>query len=239
MGPGWPTASHTEAAGAPHQIRLLADRREDLLQERTREINRLRWHLHDLAPGLNPPARKLSRSSGLHPVADWLDAQPATIRVVIARELCDRIEQLTTRINDYAARLRRQTAVHCPQLLEIPGCGPLGAAKLVGEIGDIHRFPTDGHLAMHAGTAPLPVASDHSNRVRLNRRGNRQLNAAIYRIAITQSRCHPPARDFLDRHTARGKTRREAIRTLKRHITRRIYTTLKNATPPPPAPRLT
>lgn len=118
-----------------------------------------------------------------------------------------------------------------PMLLELAGCGPLSAAKLLCEIGPINRFRTDAQLARHAGVAPLDASSGKSQRHRLDRGGNRQLNCALHRIAVTQGRSHPPARAYLERKQAEGKTRREALRCLKRQLARTVYTTLKNEPP--------
>ena len=127
-----------------------------------------------------------------------------------------------------------------PQLLAEPGFGPLTAAKLVGEIAGAQRFTTDAKLARAAGLAPIPVSSGRTNRHRLDRGGNRQVNAAIHRVAITRARCHPETRAYLERKTAEGKTHREAIRCLKRHLARRVWHLLRAphpvpATPPPPS----
>jgi transposase len=113
-------------------------------------------------------------------------------------------------------------------LLDLPGCGVLSAAKLLGEIGPIERFDTDAQLARHAGVAPLEASSGKRQRHRLDRGGNRQLNCALHRIAITQGRTHAPARAYLERKRAEGKSRREAIRCLKRQLARTVYTTLKS-----------
>ena len=102
------------------------------------------------------------------------------------------------------------------------------AAKLLGEIGPIDRFRSDAQLARHAGVAPLDASSGKHERHRLDRGGNRQLNCALHRIAITQGRVHAPARAYLERKQAEGKSRREAIRCLKRQLARTVYTTLKN-----------
>ena len=101
------------------------------------------------------------------------------------------------------------------------------AAKLLGEIAGANRFSTDAKLARAAGLAPLPVSSGKTNRHRLDRGGNRQINAAIHRIAITRARCHPETRDYLDRKRAEGKSTKEAIRCLKRHLARRIWLLLR------------
>lgn len=118
----------------------------------------------------------------------------------------------------------------------VPGCGELVAAKILGEIGDIARFRTDAKLATYAGVAPILVSSGRSQRVRLNRRGNRQLNLAFHRIAISQLAGHPPARDFVERKLHAGKTKTDAIRALKRHIIRAVYTALRGTSTRVPAP---
>ena len=124
--------------------------------------------------------------------------------------------------------LEQRTAETAPALLELPGCGPLTAAKLLAEIGPIGRFQSDAQLARHSGVAPLEASSGRVQRHRLDRGGNRQLNAAFYRIAITQARYHPAARAYLERKQAEGKSRREALRCLKRQLARTVHTTLKN-----------
>ena len=122
-------------------------------------------------------------------------------------------------------------AATAPALLALPGCGAITAAKLLAEIGPIGRFDSDAQLARHGGVAPLQASSGRVQRHRLDRGGNRQLNCALYRIAITQSRIHPPARDYLERKQVKGKSRREAIRCLKRTLARTVYITLQSQPP--------
>jgi transposase len=102
----------------------------------------------------------------------------------------------------------------------------LTAAKLIAEIAGIERFRSPAKLARMAGVAPIPASSGNRTRFRLDRGGNRQRNAAIHRIAITQMRIHPPARDYINRRIADGKTKREALRCLKRHLIRTIFNTM-------------
>src|SRR5205823_3653558 len=123
----------------------------------------------------------------------------------------------------------QRTAETAPTLLKLPGCAALTAAKLLAETGPIGRFKTDAQLARHGGVAPLEASSGRVQRHRLDRGGNRQLNAAFYRIAITQSRYHPAARAYLERKQAEGKSRREAIRCLKRQLARVVFNTLKTS----------
>jgi transposase len=115
-----------------------------------------------------------------------------------------------------------------PSLLAICGCGPLTAAKIVGETAGVERFRTKDAFARHNGTAPLPVWSSNSIRHRLSRTGNRQLNAALHRIAITQAHWHPEARALLARRKAGGDGGLEAIRVLKRRLSDVVYRALVN-----------
>ena len=116
-----------------------------------------------------------------------------------------------------------------------PPNGPLPAAIIIGHTAGAQRFPTDGHFARHAGTAPVPASSGNTQRHRLHRGGNRQLNRAIHIIALSRARTDPATRAYLARKHAEGKTKREAIRCLKRHLARRIWRLL-NTTQTPAAP---
>lgn len=145
----------------------------------------------------------------------------------IARDLVGRCRTLTRAVAELDRELQARTASIVPGLLQLPGCGPLSAAKLLCEIGPIDRFRGDAQLARHAGVAPLDASSGKHQRHRLDRGGNRQLNCALHRIAVTQGRVHAPARAYLERKQGEGKSRREAIRCLKRQLARTVYTTLK------------
>ncbi len=174
--------------GPEREVRLLVDHREDLVAERTRAQNRLRWHLHELDPGRRSPAReprphgrpRRARATG------W-PTSPGTV-ARIARELVGRIRELTRIIDDLEREISRLVAELAPTLLALPGCGPLTAAKLVGEAAGIDRFRSTAAFARHNGSAPVPVWSGNNERHRLSRTGNRQLNVALHRIAITQIR---------------------------------------------------
>ena len=104
-------------------------------------------------------------------------------------------------------------------------------ASWIGEIAGAQRFSSDAKLARAGGIAPIPVSSGESNRHRLDRGGNRQINTAIHRVAITRARCHPETKAYIERKRAEGKTNRDAIRCLKRHLARRTWHLLQ---PPPP-----
>lgn len=151
----------------------------------------------------------------------------------IATELVGRCRELTGRINQLERQLRRLVAPLAPRLLHLDGCGTLTAAKLVGETAGVGRFRSRAAFAMHNGTAPVPVWSGNRQRHRLNRGGNRQLNAALHRIAITQLRLDGPGRDYLQRRMAAGDTKTEAIRALRRRISDEVYRRLQTDQRPP------
>jgi transposase len=211
------------------ELKLLVDHREDLVDERRRAQQRLRWHLHQLDPSFVVPLRRLDRPLHLDRVGRWLARREQDVQVRVARELVTRCRSLTRTILELDRELEHRTAEIAPALLELPGCAALTAAKLLAEIGPIGRFQTDAQLARHSGVAPLEASSGRVQRHRLDRGGNRQLNAALYRIAITQARYHPAARAYLERKQAEGKSRREAIRCLKRQLARVIFNTLKTS----------
>lgn len=209
------------------EIKLLLDHREDLVGESTRIQNRLHWHLHDVDPEIAPAERTLTRLATLRSLQARLARREQTTRVRIARELVRRLRSLRGEINALESELSALVRERCPRLLDLPGCGPLTAAKLVAEIAGAERFESDAKLARHAGVAPIPASSGRSDRHRLDRRGNRQLNCAFHRIAVTQARIHPEARAFLERKRAEGKGNREALRSLKRHLVRRVHRLLQ------------
>lgn len=204
------------------ELRLLVDHREDLVAERTRHINRLRWHLHEIDPTWDPDPRALTTFKHLDIAARRL-APRDTVIARIAADLVERIRQLTVDINELRQELEARTGISAPNLRQIHGIGPLAAAKLIGEVAGISRFRSRHAFARHNGTAPTPVWSGNTDRHRLSRAGNRQINAAIHRIALTQARSHPDARTFLARRVEQGATKKEALRSLKRRLSDVIY----------------
>ena len=141
----------------------------------------------------------------------------------LASRLVEHIRRLTTEIDELTEQITAKITVIAPTLLAIVGCGPLTAAKILGETAGVDRFRTKDAFARHNGTAPLPVWSSNRARHRLSRTGNRQLNAALHRIAMTQARCHPDARALLDRRKAGGDGGLEALRILKRRLSDVVY----------------
>jgi transposase len=217
-------ASHTER-------RTVSER---LVRARGALNNDLLWHLHDLWPELTLPSGALFSAKHSTQIARRLARAEQTTRVRIAREELQRIRELSRTITSLQTEIAQLVSHLAPQLLQEPGIGALTAAKLLGEIAGAQRFSTDAKLARAAGIAPIPASSGRTDRHRLDRGGNRQINAAIHRIAITRARCHPETRDYLTRKHAQGKTNREAIRSLKRHLTRRIWHLLTDPAQPRP-----
>jgi transposase len=222
--------------GAALDMRLLVDHREDLIAARTSDQQRLRWHLHDLWAELDIPAGALDTNKWLGKISRRLASAQQTARVRIARELVRQITAQTTRIRELESELAALVKSYAPPLLAERGCGPLTAAKLIGEIAGVGRFATDAKLARTSGSAPIPASSGNSNRHRLDRGGNRQLNCALHRLAVNKGTWDPDAAAYLARKQAEGKSRKEALRCLKRFLARRVWQLLRTPTTPRPAP---
>jgi transposase len=222
--PDLPRAEHTHVS---RELKQLVDHREDLVGIRTGLQNRLRWHLHDLDPECDPPARGLGLARHQDRVQARLEALPAsTTRRIALEELAD-IRALTGRINGLETEITALVHTQAPQLLTLPGCGPLTAAKLLGETANPARFRSEACFAMHAGAAPIPASSGKTDRHRLARGGNRQLNAALHRIAVTQIRLDGLGRAYYQRRRAQGDTTMEALRALKRRLARVVFNLLR------------
>lgn len=223
--PDLPMACHDEAS---RELKLLVDRREQLVKQRTAAINQLRWHLHLIDPTLDPKPGSLDRAKTRHQLAEMLDGKTG-IDARLARELLADIDALTPRIDALATELADLVTQRAPLLLALPGCGALTAAKIVGETAGIGRFRSEACYALYSGTAPIPVWSgETAGRVRLNKSGNRQLNTALHRIAITQVRLDGPGKTYYDKRRAAGDTKTEALRCLKRRLARVVYNTLRD-----------
>jgi len=207
--------------GQERQVRLLCDHREDLVAERTRSQNRLHWHLHELDPSLVLKPGSLDRYVVLDRIGALCADHEGTV-AQIAAELVERIRVLTRRINQLEREIASLVAVLAPTLLELQGCGPLSAAKIVGETAGIDRFGDRARFARFNGSAPIPVWSSNKTRFRLNRGGNRQVNAALHRIAITQLQ-RGPGKEYVERRIALGNTKTQAIRALRRRISDEVY----------------
>lgn len=207
-------------ADASRELQLLVQAREDLVAEATRVRNRLHADLVVLVPGYGASAANLVALRHRAAAARLLRRLKG-VHAELARERLARLGRLTDEVRQLERRI--ETAVARHPLRSLPGAGPLVAAKLIGEVGDIRRFRSPDAFAMLAGVAPIPASSGQVSRMRLNRGGNRQLNRALWCIAFSQAKTHEPAKAFLARKRAEGKSWREAMRALKRHLARVVF----------------
>ena len=201
---------------------MLSERREDLVRERTRALNRLHRLLAELLPG-GVPAKLSAEGAAKALRGVRARSVPGKIRRQLAAELVRDVRRLDRLVSDLDHRIREAVAESGTNLTEIFGVGPLLAAKIVGRVGSVARFPTRAHFASYTGTAPIEASSGGLVRHRLSRAGDRQLNAALHVIAICQVRHGTEGGDYYLRKLAEGKSRREALRCLKRRLSDVVF----------------
>ncbi len=233
--PGLPTATHDDVS---RELKLLVDRREDLVSQRCATTNRFLWRVHELDPSHAPKTRSLDRVKTVGVLNAWLITQPGLVAELARQELSE-ITRLTLEIEALAGRIGVGVRTHAPSLLGIYGCAELTAAKIVGETANISRFRSEAAFASYAGLAPTPRWSGQSRiYVRGFRSGNRQLNTALYRIALVQISHPSPGQSYYQKRCkAHHDSPTEAIRRLKRRIARTVFArlradyTVRNTTP--------
>jgi transposase len=206
------------------EIQLLVGAREDVVQEMIRVRNRLHADLRVLMPGYGTSATNLTTIRHQRTVAQLLRGR-AEVQAELARGRLSRLRALGAEEHALTRRITERVEGH--PLLALPGAGALVTAKLVGEVGDVRRFRSADAFAALAGVAPIPASSGQTQRMRLNRGGNRQLNRALYTIALSQAFHHPPAKAYMERKRAEGRTWREALRALKRRLVRAVFRLLQ------------
>lgn len=213
--PDLPTA---QLDGPSREVKLLLDHHDDLVAERTRRENRLREHLFELDPDWEIPAGALSRLVWLRRVGHHLHSRTGTV-AMLARDLTNSLHALTVSISALERELEKRVRALVPNLLALAGCGVLSAARILAETADVTRFRSKAAFAMFNGSAPIPVWSGNTTHFRLNRGGNRQLNAALHRIAITQIRMQgSPGHAYYQRRLADHDQPGDARRALKRRL---------------------
>jgi transposase len=207
------------------EIRLLLDHREDLVAERTRTVNRLRWHLLELCPELERQLKRgaFNNSRTLERVDRRLRKLEPSVRVRITREQIAHLRGLNRDIDRFKSELAELVVAHRPRLLAEEGCGVVAAAILIGHTAGNERFRSEASFGLQTGTAPIPCSSGQRTQHRLNRGGDRQLNHALHIIAVTRARRDPATQAYLARKEAEGKTTKGALRSLKRHLARRFH----------------
>jgi transposase len=209
-------------------IRMLVQAREDAITEAVRVRNRLHADLVILVPGYGASVANLVSLRNRQRVAVMLRGRDG-VQVALARSRLAKLRLLDREARALESQIRSLVGAH--PLLEMHGVGLHTAAKLIAEAGDVHRFHSVDAFAMLAGVAPIPASSGQTQRMRLNRGGNRQLNRAFHTIAMVQAVRYPPARAFLARKAAEHKTGRESIRALKRQLVRSVFRRLEAGAP--------
>jgi transposase len=203
-------------------LRLLAKRHHDLVAARTRAACRLHTTLCYLAEGHFP--KRMTASQGAAILARIRASDPMAVeRKALARDLLAEIRRVDRDPAGLVARITTAVAASGTTVIDVFGVGPVVAAYLIGHSGDIARFLTAGHYARYNGTAPIQASSGPIMRHRLNPRGNRQLNHALHMAAVTQVRNDTPDRAYYLRKQAEGKSKKDAMRALKRRVSDAVY----------------
>ena len=211
-----------DPASGSEVLRLLSERREDLVAERTRALNRLHGLLRDLVPGGVPRTLSTQRAArivrGIRP-----QGASARVRRQLTSEILRDIRTLERKIANLNEQIEEEVEASGTTLTEIFGMGPILAAKIMGTVGNVKRFPTKAHFASYSGTAPVEASSGEVVRHRLSLAGNRKLNYALHMVAICQARSDVRGRAYYRKKLAEGKSRKEALRCLKRRISDAVF----------------
>ncbi len=211
---------HTRVLG------LLAKRHRDVARLKNKAACRLHALLAELSAGGLASEMTVNKANSLLESVEATD-EVTRQRIVIATELVDDIARFEAQMRASKKRIRTAVAASGTSLCDIRGIGPIGAAIILGSVGDVSRFPTAGHFASYNATAPIDASSGNNKRHRLNPRGNRKLNHALHIAAVCQLRYPGEGRDYYDKKLAEGKTSKEAIRALKRRISDVVYRRLR------------
>ncbi len=203
-------------------LRMLAKRHLELTALRTQAVCRLHSVLVLLRPGGMPPRVSAAKASRILQGMRTLDPVGEQRRRMARAHLAD-IRRLDGEIKAIKATIRRAVAGSDTTVTDVFGVGPMVAAFLIGYSGDVLRFVSEDHYAAYNGTAPIEVSSGGKTRHRLSLRGNRKLNHAIHMAGVTQIRFNTPGRVYYDKKRAEGKTKKEALRALKRRISDAVY----------------
>ena len=220
------TLPRVEAEDDTAVLDLLTLERESALAEATRLRNQLHAQLLQLDPEYHHHLPALRSQAGVAAALVYTvddDNALRRERAAVVRRLATRLALALQQARGIAARIRTLAAGRFEPLTRLCGVNLLTAGAIAGMLGPGQRFATDAELAAYAGVAPLEASSAGAVRHRLNRTGKRRLNAVFYRIALTQAHYSPLARAYLDRRMREGKTRREAVRALKRYLVRAVF----------------
>lgn len=230
---GMATAIPKDTTTVVESVRMLMLVRDSAVKSRTQTMNQVKDilvtapdELREQFTGMTLPAAA-KKAAQLRPDRTRL-ADPTQAGKVALKRLGERIHDLTDEINDAQRELDILVAATVPTLLSRPGIGTLTAAQLLITAGaNIDRLTSDAAFAHLCGAAPIPAASGKTDRVRLNRFGDRQANRAMHMIIIGRFKNDPETSAYLARKLAEGKSKKDTIRCLKRFLARRIYNDLK------------
>src|SRR5450759_938020 len=220
-----PSLPQVQADDETAVLDLLTAERNSALIEATRLRNQIHALLLQLDPQYKARVPTLKSCAGLAVLESYTCPDNTSLsiaRAAAVRRLAQRLRLALGQAAELAIQIK-EAAARFSSLTELCGINLLTAGAIAGILGPGRRFETDAQLAYYAGAAPLEASSAGIVRHRLNRGGNRRLNAILYRIALTQAHHSEEARTYLDRKTSEGKTKREAIRVLKRFIVRAIW----------------
>ena len=211
---------------ASEVLRLLSERREDLVAERTRALNRLHALLRDLVPG--GVTGKLSADRAAHILRAIRPKGGTSVRLrrSLASEVLRDVRTLDRKIADLSRRIEAEVEASGTTLTQIFGIGPILAATIIGAVGNVGRFPSKGHFASYSGTAPLETSSGDVVRHRLSMAGNRKLNYALHMVATCQARSDNQGGAYYRKKLDEGKSRKEALRCLKRRVCDAVFRSL-------------
>jgi len=203
-------------------LRLLVDRPDELSQARAQGLNRLHRLMTELVPGGVPVKKSVPQYQTMLTTMRPRDPVRRTLRRLAAEQLADLV-RLDTRLKVMKKELTNAVRASGSHLMDLPGIGPAGAARIMADVGDVARFPSRNHFASWTGTAPIDASSGAQIRHRLSRAGNRRMNHVLYMAAFVQLRHDTPGRAYYRRKLDAGKTPMEAIRRLKRRLSDTVY----------------
>lgn len=217
--PRLPTARRSQVL---QDLKVLVDRHSQLQRQRTKEINRLHGELTVMRPGYKQITGRLTTKKALGAALSLVEGD-RSVRAQVARERIEDIERLRAAVYRARKQVEEKLAETGSLLTELPGMGSINAARILGEVGGLSRIRSEAALAKLSGIAPIEASSGEIQRHRFNRGGNRQLNAAIHNVAVIQARHHERAQAYLEKKLMEGKSRREALRCLKRQLCKVIF----------------
>ena len=208
-------------------LRMLVDRRAELSRARIQTVNRVHRLLSELVPGQGKKDITTAQAKRVLASVRPRDLAGKTRRRLAAEQIAELVA-IEKKIKILTKELKEMVVASGSTLMELPGVGPVVAARVLADTGDVARFADRNRFASWTGTAPIEASSGEVVRHRLSRAGNRRMNHMIHIAAATQIRLDTPGRAYYRRKIAAGKSRREAMRCLKRRISDALYRQLRN-----------